>query len=323
VKEALARLSAAWANLPQSTKLLLAGLLLVSAVSLWYVGFYLPAQAPGGAQVPATGAPVPPPAAQETPQALEAPPIPPLSEPTQPPKVEPAPPKEATPAPAPQAQPAPLPLPQARQEAPPPNPFVPLFVGVGGAPEAPPAPSPTPAVRPTPVPTGTPVRVSPGTPLATPSLPTAPRPLPGTAGALPTPKVLRPALKAEVPQARVEPPVEVAPPLGLVEVPLPEAQVDEGAPAPEAPPVIPPSPPKSPLAALVEEKGLRLSGTLLGPVSVAILESKEGYLVLPVGSPIPGSEAVIRRIEGDRVVLLLKEETLEIPLADSQAGGER
>jgi hypothetical protein len=73
----------------------------------------------------------------------------------------------------------------------------------------------------------------------------------------------------------------------------------------------------------VEEKGLRLSGTLLGPVSVAILESKEGYLVLPVGSPIPGSEAVIRRIEGDRVVLLLKEETLEIPLADSQAGGER
>ncbi|WP_117237393.1 hypothetical protein [Thermus sediminis] len=75
--------------------------------------------------------------------------------------------------------------------------------------------------------------------------------------------------------------------------------------------------------ALVEERGLRLSGTLLGPVSVAILESKEGYLVLPAGSSIPGSEALLRRIEGDRVVLAMKDETLEIPLEDPQAGGER
>ncbi len=58
-------------------------------------------------------------------------------------------------------------------------------------------------------------------------------------------------------------------------------------------------------------------------MSVAILESKEGYLVLPAGSPIPGSEAVIRRIEGDRVVLALKDETLDIPLVSVQAGGGR
>jgi hypothetical protein len=118
----------------------------------------------------------------------------------------------------------------------------------------------------------------------------------------------------EVPQARLEPPVEVAAPQGLVETPLPQEEPPKEAQAP-APPV-----PKSPLAALVAEKGLRLSGTLMGPISVAILESKEGYLVLPAGSPIPGSEAVVKRIEGDRIVLALKDETLEIPL---EAGGER
>jgi len=83
----------------------------------------------------------------------------------------------------------------------------------------------------------------------------------------------------------------------------------------------PPPPPKTPLQTLVEERGLKLTGTLLGPVSVAILESKEGYLVLPVGSLLPGSEAVLRRIESDRVVLALKDESLEIVLDSMQAGG--
>ena len=300
MKEALARLSAIWKGLPQSTKLLLAGLLLVGAVTLWYVGFYLPAQAPLEAQAP-------------TPRALEAPSIPPLAEPaqTEAPK-EPEKPTEKTeaaPTPTP-PQPANLPVPRAERQAPPPNPFVPLLV------ETPPAPSPAaPTPRPSPVPTGAPVRVSGGTPLPAPTLPSAPKPLPGTAGALPAPQVLKPTLRAEVPQTRVEPPVEVAAPEGLVEAALPEV-LEASPPRPEEAP----SPlPKSPLATLVEEKGLRLSGTLLGPLSVAILESKEGYLVLPAGSPLPGSEAVIRRIESDRVILALKDETLEIPLA----GGER
>jgi len=307
VKEALARLQAAWKNLPQSTKLLLAGLLLVGAVTLWYGGLYLPARTPLEAQPPA-------PAVQETPKALEAPPIPPLAEPA---------PAEAPKAPekAEAAQTTPratnLPMPKAKPEAPPPNPFVPLIVAKEAPPPAPvpTPPAPAPAVRPTPVPTGTPVRVSGGTPLLTPSVQGAPRPLPGTAGALPAPQVLRPTPKVEVPQARLEPPVEVAAPGGLVETPLPQEEPPKEAQAP-APPA-----PKSPLAALVAEKGLRLSGTLMGPISVAILESKEGYLVLPAGSPIPGSEAVVKRIEGDRIVLALKDETLEIPL--EQAGGER
>ena len=77
--------------------------------------------------------------------------------------------------------------------------------------------------------------------------------------------------------------------------------------------------PASPLERLVAEKGLRLSGTLLGPVSVAILESKEGYLVVPAGSPIPGTEAVVRQVEEGSVTLALKEETLSLSLV--QAGG--
>lgn len=307
------RLASWWRSLPQSTKLLLAGLLLVSAVTLWYVGFYLPSQTAAVVQTPPA-----PTMAPEGPQAIEAPPIPPLAEPApevpaQPPTSQPtaAPtvPKEET------RKSTPLPVPQASRETPPPNPFVPLVVETP-APVAMPTPSPAPT--PQPVPTGAPVRVTSGTPLPTPSaLPTT-RPLPGTSGALPAPKVLTPTPKAEVPQTQTEPQVALTPPAGLVESPLPQEDLASGAP-PQTP--SPPPSPKTPLEALVEERGLKLSGTLLGPVSVAILESKEGYLVLPAGSPIPGSEAVVRRIEGDRVVLALKDETLEIALANSQAGG--
>jgi len=148
-------------------------------------------------------------------------------------------------------------------------------------------------------------------------------PLPGSAGALPAPKVVRPALQGapglgqgSYPEAPVAPEA----PAALLETPLPqEAPAKEASGASEAPKQ---APAKTPLEALVEAKGLKLLGTLLGPVSVAILESREGYLVLPAGSPIPGSEAVVRRIEGDRVVLALKDETLEIPIK-GQAGGER
>ncbi|WP_243092917.1 competence protein, partial [Thermus hydrothermalis] len=207
----------------------------------------------------------------------------------------------------------PLPVPQAKPEAPPPNPFVPLVVE---APPQAPLPTPTPAIRPEPVPTGAPVRVSQGTPLPTPQVATTPRPLPGTQGALPAPKVLTPAPKATVPPARVEGSVAVTPPAALVEAPLVQEEAPQG--ATETPQA---QASKTPLEALVEERGLKLSGTLLGPVSVAILESKDGYLVLPAGSPIPGTEAVVRRIEGNRITLALKEETLDLAISQAQAGG--
>ena len=319
MKALLARLATAWRNLPQSTKLLLAGLLLVSAVALWYVGFYLPAQAPMEVQ-PTPGQPQVPSQGAEAPKAIEAPPIPPLAE-TAPQDQAAKPSPEASPS----SQKAPkagepvlttaLPIPKTQQEAPLPNPFVPLVVE---APPSPPVPSPAPAPRPTPVPTGAPVRVTQGTPLPTPSVQAPPRPLPGSQGALPAPKVLTPAFQVETPKAQVDTPLLLTPPAGLVEAPLPRApQTPEGGKTES----FPTTSPKTPLQALVEEKGIKLAGTLLGPVSVAILETKEGYLVLPVGSLLPGSEAVLRRIESDRVVLALKDESLEIVLDSMQAGG--
>ena len=290
MKNAWQRLKEAWANLPRSTKLLLAALLLVGGVALWYVGLYLPAQV--------AEAPTPAPSTQ----VIEAPPIPPLASQEEVKSLAVTPPREATPAPAgtQEAAPAPPPAPVARAEPPPPNPFVPLVV------ETPPPP-PASASRPTPVPEGPAVRVQ--TPAQAPQAAPATRPIPGTSGALPAPKILSPALSAPLPQARETPP-RVAVPTALVEAPLPGPEEKGAEKAPT---------PASPLERLVAEKGLRLSGTLLGPVSVAILESKEGYLVVPAGSPIPGTEAVVRQVEEGSVTLALKEETLNLSLV--QAGG--
>ena len=290
MKNAWQRLKEAWANLPRSTKLLLAALLLVGGVALWYVGLYLPAQV--------AEAPTPAPSTQ----VIEAPPIPPLAsqEEAKPQAEAPAQEEAQAPASSQEEAQAPPPAPVARAEPPPPNPFVPLVV------ETPPPP-PAAASRPPPVPEGPAVRVQ--TPAQAPQAAPATRPIPGTSGALPAPKILSPALSAPLPQARETPP-RVAVPTALVEAPLPGPEEKGAEKAPT---------PASPLERLVAEKGLRLSGTLLGPVSVAILESKEGYLVVPAGSPIPGTEAVVRQVEEGSVTLALKEETLNLSLV--QAGG--
>ena len=290
MKNAWQRLKEAWANLPRSTKLLLAALLLVGGVALWYVGLYLPAQvAEAPSPVPST-------------QVIEAPPIPPLAsqEEAKPQAEAPAQEEDQAPASSQEEAQAPPPAPVARAEPPPPNPFVPLVV------ETPPPP-PASASRPAPVPEGPAVRVQ--TPAPAPQAAPATQPIPGTSGALPAPKILSPALSAPLPQARETPP-KVAVPTALVEAPLPGPEEKGAEKAPT---------PASPLERLVAEKGLRLSGTLLGPVSVAILESKEGYLVVPAGSPIPGTEAVVRQVEEGSVTLALKEETLNLSLV--QAGG--
>ena len=290
MKNAWQRLKEAWANLPRSTKLLLAALLLVGGVALWYVGLYLPAQV--------AEAPTPAPSTQ----VIEAPPIPPLAsqEEAKPQAEAPAQEEAQAPASSQEEAQAPPPAPVARAEPPPPNPFVPLVVDT-------PPPPPASASRPTPVPEGPAVRVQ--TPAQAPQAAPATRPIPGTSGALPAPKILSPALSAPLPQARETPP-RVAVPTALVEAPLPGPEEKGAEKAPT---------PASPLERLVAEKGLRLSGTLLGPVSVAILESKEGYLVVPAGSPIPGTEAVVRQVEEGSVTLALKEETLNLSLV--QAGG--
>ncbi|MGQ9736126.1 MAG: hypothetical protein ACUVUP_06135 [Thermaceae bacterium] len=76
----------------------------------------------------------------------------------------------------------------------------------------------------------------------------------------------------------------------------------------------------SPLQDFVQKRGIRLSGVLLGPISVALLESKEGYQVLPVGSTWPNSEVVVRSASADGVELALKGEVLRLSVHPE--GGE-
>ncbi len=303
----LARFLSGLRNLPQSTKILLVALLLVGGVALWYVGLYLPAQGGPAAAEPSQAAP--------TPGPIEAPPIPPLT-PSEEAKTEPQTQTQAPQAEPPKAEEPPRTVapPRAVQATtPPPNPFVPLVVEAPAPPIQPQPVSPIPRGEPVVVAPPPRVEVRPQAPLPTPT--TGRTPLPGTAGALPAPKVLTPTARVEtpaLPQERVAPQA----PLTLVEAPLPQ---EAGPSAQEGVPPTPTPAPKTPLEALVEEKGLKLSGTLLGPVSVAILESKDGYLVLPAGSPIPGSEAIVKGIEEGRVTLALKEERMDLTLS---GGGE-
>lgn len=124
-------------------------------------------------------------------------------------------------------------------------------------------------------------------------------------------------------------PVELAPPASLVEAPLFPAQRslwEVGEEKPEAP-----SPRReggeearleeTPLRLLARERGWKPISVLMGPVSVVILESREGYLAVPVGDPIPGSDAVVRRVEGDRVVLAMGGEILELGMDAPDEGG--
>ncbi|MER3426124.1 MAG: competence protein, partial [Thermoleophilia bacterium] len=115
------------------------------------------------------------------------------------------------------------------------------------------------------------------------------------------------------------------PALALAPLPLQETlRPLQTAPA-EGPQASGPSPAPSsaatPLQAFVAEKGLRLSGVILGPVSVVILSSKEGYQVLPVGSTWPGSEVLIRSATSESVELALKDETLTLSLSKEEGGG--
>jgi hypothetical protein len=119
------------------------------------------------------------------------------------------------------------------------------------------------------------------------------------------------------------PEAEPAPARPTASLPLQETLAPLAEPAPAGTPqAAPPSKPLTPLEAFVAEKGLALSGVILGPVSVVILQSKEGYQVLPVGSTWPGSEVLIKSATGESVELALKDETLTLSLM-KENGGER
>lgn len=266
-------------KLSRGTKILIAAVLLVAAVAAWYT-LYLQGTAE-------TEAVAPPPArtTTQTPakartvtsasaRALEILPLPFL--------VTKAP-EEAPPPPAANKTPVVQKPPKEVVEAPP-NPFVPL-----------------PERRKT---------------VATTNTKTAERPAPTPTTTKPvTLKVTEAPELMQVPIPQIQPPPKTEPVLP------PEARVSVGAlPVRLQPlerevapleaaggakaPAATTASGGNPLKAWAEAQGLRLAGIALGPVSVAIFATKDGYLALPVGERFPGTDIQLKAVTAERVLLV-------------------
>ncbi len=261
-----------------TTKILVAVLLLVAAVAAWYLlyiqgqGNPATAQPPPPKPVPAKEAKA---ATSPSSRALEILPLPFLV--TEAPKEVPAP---GQPKPAAQA---PAALPEAEAEAPP-NPFLPLPQKRRAilAAKQPPKPKAKPVGN-------------------------AEKPV-AIAGAAGAPELLKVPIPPVRPPTRREPVVPPEARLGGGTLPLTLAPVaHEVAPQPPAPqPDAKPAPtrPRNPLKSWAEQVGLKLSGVALGPVSVAIFRTKDGYVALPVGERFPGTKVRLKAVTAERVLLV-------------------
>jgi len=69
---------------------------------------------------------------------------------------------------------------------------------------------------------------------------------------------------------------------------------------------------ESPLARFVREQNLKLSGVVLGPTSVAIFQSKDGFVVLPVGRTLPGSDVLLKSLSAKEALLVQGSESLNL-----------
>lgn len=337
-------------RMPQSAKVALVAGLLVLAVAIWYLGFFRPNQAVQAPPASAPSAPAPTATARplevlplpflvteatrpaETgrpeaagPTALAAPPritVPPnpfvplvVETPTS------APPAQATPgtatpaASAPPATAQPIPTQttrvQVRQPATPlPSPSLP-----GTRPTTPSSPvaaqPPSAATQPL----GQ-ARLAQGT--ARPNLPAS---IALNTGALP---IRLAPLERELTSAANQT-TQVPPALDLnigssspsaldfarAELDLRTAQALEPRTAPARGPE---APRESPLARFVREQNLRLSGVVLGPTSVAIFQGKDGFIVLPVGRTLPGSDVLLKSLSAKEALLVQGSESLTLSI---------
>ncbi len=71
---------------------------------------------------------------------------------------------------------------------------------------------------------------------------------------------------------------------------------------------------ESSLARFVREQNLKLSGVVLGPTSVAIFQSKDGFVVLPVGRTLPGSDVLLRSLSAKEALLVQGSESLNLTM---------
>ncbi len=258
-------------------KILIAVLLLVAAVAAWYLLYTqgqetVEASPPQPKPVPAEEAKA---ATSASARALEILPLPFLV--TKAPEEAPPPPAAAKPEAAP-------PPPQEAVEAPP-NPFVPLpqrQKAILASKQ--PAPQPRPA-------------------------PASPEPVAVQPAAVP--ELVRVPVPKLRPPARTEPllPPEAGIGAGALPIRLQPVEREVAAAPPQArgqeqPPARPQPQERNPLQEWAKAQDLRLSGVALGPVSVAIFATRNGYLALPVGEVFPGTEIRLQAVTAERVLLV-------------------
>jgi len=71
---------------------------------------------------------------------------------------------------------------------------------------------------------------------------------------------------------------------------------------------------ETPLARFVREQNLKLSGVVLGPTSVAIFQSKDGFIVLPVGRTLPGSDVLLKSLSAKEALLVQGSQSLNLTM---------
>ncbi len=275
-------------KLTPGVKILIAVLLLAAAVAAWYTLYLQGTQEAAAPTPPAKQNPAPATSARAmtspSARALEILPLPFLV--TKAPEEAPPPVKEPE---TPVAEP-----PLKEEVEAPPNPFLPLPQRL----KAMAASSPKPKPKPTPT-TSKPVTVK---------VSEAPELM-----NVPLPRVLPPAATEPVlpPEASVRLgalPVRLQPLERLV-VPVAEGQEQprEAAASGKADKTA-----GNPLEAWAKAQGLRLSGIALGPVSVAIFATKDGYVALPVGEQFPGTDVQLKAVTAERVLLVQGPHTLTL-----------
>lgn len=147
--------------------------------------------------------------------------------------------------------------------------------------------------------------------------PTESAPKPQTPPSTEQPVVLKPAeapelVRVPVPKLPSPPPSEpVLPPesrisLGVLPIKLQPVEKEVAPPASQAEATGArgsQGAPENPLMAWAQKQKLKLVGVALGPVSVAIFATKDGYLALPVGERFPGTDIRLKAVTAERVLL--------------------
>ncbi len=85
-------------------------------------------------------------------------------------------------------------------------------------------------------------------------------------------------------------------------------------PAPPTPPatVTTPTPTSTPLSSFILSNKVAFVGVIIGPVNTAILETKDGTVIVPLGGTIPQSDVIVKSVTATQVVLMLGQETVTI-----------